>query len=686
MKVNKLFWNVIQKFTYFGFLIIFLNVILLPGKMNNNQDLLLSNITVVATAIVLILFLVTMRKYMKNPKIRLLIYGVLIFLELVIQLYLSLKMQGMHVVDDIYMYLQSGRVLENSNASWPSYFSFASNNIIPTKMFILLMKFAEVINIKIVVIINIALFLCIDIALYCGYYILKNILNVKIEVLDVYVLISFLFQPVYMIALIMYTDALALCLMMLSITFFLKFNKERDIFRRVIYIILSSVFLGIGIGAKTNVMIVAIAIMLYLIFTDFRKNIKYMVVFAAILLGIVFINSNNLNKNVDPTKSFPFTYWIGMGFNSDTDGTYGKEVNGQYIDTWAITNQYKSKEDKDRYNKQFVKKSISDLGPMGLLSLWERKTNVMWSMGDEGTYSRGYTIMRERPKVYEYIYGNKRMIYLTLAQSIYILIMLGLLISSFKSFNNPKENKFILLTILGIYLFHTVLWEVQERYSYLAIILLLIAGVQGIFKVITFVDEKAKLASNTEFKMIYGLLGIMLLTGFSMDYSRVLTPINNENLISGQIFKNHEDFIKINPNEKLTEKIISPGNFNKIITDISPEEDIRVSIINNKTGKRQIINSDGDTYVSGSKGIYRIEVENRSEKIKQIKVIKSSRDFGILQKYDVSSKKGVYLGYQLLENTTTKQMGKVLYYGYVLLILVIYIFSAHHFFKHRFNK
>lgn len=72
--------------------------------------------------------------------------------------------------------------------------------------------------------------------------------------------------------------------------------------------------------------------------------------------------------------------------------------------------------------------------------------------------------------------------------------------------------------------------------------------------------------------------------------------------------------------------------------------------------------------------------------MQKIKVILSSRNFGILQKNNVSNKEGTYLGYQLIEKSTMMQMGKVLYYGYVVLLLAIYLFTAISLFNRKASK
>ncbi|WP_289127913.1 glycosyltransferase family 39 protein [uncultured Clostridium sp.] len=667
----KFFWKFLRYLGLFIVSLILINAIFIPGIIKNDQSFLLSNMTIIAISIIIILFLPCYTFIVKKHRKKL--YTVLFLMQLVIQIYLIFKMQGMHVVDDIYMYLQAGRLVDNFNSPWETYFSFAANNIIATIVYAGIMKLSLFLHISIVLSINIFSFICVDIAIICGYFILQSVFHDQ-RALDIYILFVNIFFPIYVVALIMYTDVLSLMLMMLGILIFIKFLHAKKVYLRIIYIILSAIFLMFATSVKTNTAIATIAILIYMILN--RTNWRYFLTFSTICILLFGLSAKIVNSHVNERYSFPYSYWIGEGFNSDTDGTFGKVVNGKYIDTWAITNQYTTKKDKDNYNKNYIKESIKKLGPLGLMNLWERKTNVQWSLGSEGTESRAYTSLRNKPKIYDYIYGNKKLLYLSVSQSVYIVILIGMLANIIVGSGN--YNRLITLVFIGVYLFHTLLWEVQGRYGYIASICMIILASQGYIKLIDTLKSNTFYINNINIRYIYLPLLLLLFYGFIYDYNKVYTLQNSSEVISGQIFQNHESWVKLSAKKKLTEKIYAPNNFNKIITDINSntKNSIKVSIKKEGTKNIRQLQPTGENLYSGKKGYYILEVKNILNKPTDVSIIQSNYNFGIFQKHKINELSNSYLGYQLVYESKSLPINKILYIIlYLVLISILIGFS-----------
>ncbi|KGL67451.1 hypothetical protein LX03_01090 [Limosilactobacillus mucosae] len=59
-----------------------------------------------------------------------------------------------------------------------------------------------------------------------------------------------------------------------------------------------------------------------------------------------------------------------------------------------------------------------------------------------------------------------------------------------KSFEKTHILNLMALYFLGIFLFHTLLWEVQERYAYIVIIPMILIGTVGLSQIYNYILEK----------------------------------------------------------------------------------------------------------------------------------------------------------------------------------------------------
>lgn len=361
--------------------------------------------------------------------------------------------------------------------------------------------------------------------------------------------------------------------------------------------------------------------------------------------------------------NFPYSYWIGVGFNSDMDGTIFK--NG--IGTWDETNKYTTLKERDNYNRQYIKQSIEELGLPGLMNLWARKIDVQWSTGAMGINNRNYEISKSFPRIYEYIYGSQKAFILTFSQIIYILLMIGYAFASKKMITEAKEycwEKLLILFVIGVFIFHTVLWEVQERYSFLVVICLLIFGSKGLADL----TEKASsiLKYNAKFITLLCVTGLIL--GLSFDYKKTAPNLVDLPVVGQNFFRTENMVLK--PHNIVKEQIYIPNNFNKVNLPIQGEKsDFLVYLIDNND-KKYSINHELK-YLTGGK--YTIVIKNISENDIFIPIGKSESRLGLLQK-PINRTKNEFLKFFISYSTEVGLSSKALYLWLIINILVLGIF------------
>lgn len=679
--ISSNFGKIVKFITLIISIIILLNTMFISGVAADSQNITLSMLTIFSLLAVIIVFLFSVIHFIDNNKnYRKWVIGFTLILEFVFQIIAAFNMQGAQASDDINIYIQAGNLAKNIHTLWLSYFDWAPQNVGATVIYSIIIKFCNLININASLGLTIFSLFCADFAAIVGFKILKLITDNNQKLQDIYIIVMCMFIPYIAISFIVYTDILALLFVVCGIYYFIKYDKSDFYKLRGINIALSGVFFGISIAVKQNSLVILIAVLLYSTFHNISKNWKYIIIFLMIIFSILGSNSRYAQSKTNSDGNFPYTYWLGLGINDETNGMYGKTVNGNFVDPWQKTAQFKTKEEKNEYNINYIKSQIKKLGPIGILNLWERKTNVMWSTGNEGSYRRGYEIASKVGFPYEYIYGINRTAYLTFSQSIYVLIILGLVIYLISSKENSKYNSLISLSFLGIYFFHILLWEVQERYAYLAIIFIVILSVQGIEILFERIEDNIQRASKKNVLKVFLIILIIVMTSMIFEHDKVYNIRENDKLVSSQLFVNNK--IKLKKGGNLKEKIYSPDSFDKVKTNFIENDgkdiEVKLTAISGKNKKIIKLNPNGITEVKGSKGNYFIEVKNISNKTVDILTTESKGKIGILQNNSIKNVKDNYFQYRLMKKEYIGDIGKTEYYILygmtIVLLLLSYVY------------
>lgn len=637
--INLYFWKFIWLLVGGVATLVLLNAIFIPG---NRRGIVfpIDSILFCVISIVFFLGVVLLNSVMNSDDTkRKTIICIFLFAQLFLQLYLSFKLQGAQGIDDFDMRLQISNLV-SGNKSWSSYFKFGPN----AGAAILFSKIVMVLggNAHASLIYNIVNFCSIDIAAIAGYSIANSFKDKSIK--NIYFLLVNLFAPLWVTALFVYTDIGALMFGMLCIAFLNKALQTADRKKYFLFLIAASIFASLAYFNKTNAIILSIAIVIYLIFNLLKKG-RRQILTISIFIIFFGLSSMCLTKikqveNAPNNTSFPYSYWVAVGYNESTDGTVYK--NG--IDTYTDTARFKTKKQKDRYDRNLVYNTFKSSNVKSILKFYFKKINVQWSMGTIGIEHREFTILKNNNRIYDYIFGQKRIFLYIWAQSLYIIIILGILIKAIhvivieKSFEKTHILNLMALYFLGIFLFHTLLWEVQERYAYIVIIPMILIGTVGLSQIYNYILEKK--ITKKDINVLIIISCIATVVGWGLSYKKEYISENNTKVVMGQNFVRKSEYI-LKPHEELIEHILITNNFNSWYVDSVWADNIKVTV-NGKiiSPTTHVLN------MNGKPGNYKVVVKNTGKDPKTI-YLQNNPFIDLFQK-PIQNHKNYYIGMSVI--------------------------------------
>lgn len=449
------------------------------------------------------------------------------------------------------------------------YFIYAANNIPITLLFTLIAKIGTLIGIKnITLLLNIFQCMLLDLAILAIIFILKRE-NKKNEA-SYLLLIYALYSPISVFGVNIYTDVTSACFAIYGAFLFYLYLKNNNYY----LLILSGVIEALAYLIKMNLVVMSIGIIILIIISEYKplKTIKVLSIFVlsfALIVGAYKFGTYNLQKrsftNEQISKSsFPYTYWISMGLNTQTYGQHGFNN----INLWNEGAQQKTLQNRKKYFSAKIKSQLSQAKIKGLVKLYLEKTNVMYSQGELGTIERSFGISRNMEGPYQYIVGAKKYVYTFYSQVIYIFILLTALLYSIKQTLKSSVMKIgyfeiISVFFIGIFLFHILMWEVMPRYAFVAIFALLpISAAGGINDPLTEII-KNKYSAYT-LVIICGILMLIQLPAINRKLKQQEAQINDRTVLS-QIIPDHSLVaLSIPKNKAIEETVVINSKFRKV--------------------------------------------------------------------------------------------------------------------------
>ena len=321
-----------------------------------------------------------------------------------------------------------------------------------------------------------------DITLFMVYILSKKLYGIKTAVLSL--TMAVFITPFYMYSPIIYTDTISMPFPLMMILCYLK-AKDKEGAKRLFYIFIGAIFMSLGILIKTNIVIFAIALVIYDILTN--KNIRKCILNICIVISTILIINTVFNIYLDKIsplakseRGYPATHWIMMGLQGT--GQYNPE-------DVEFTSSLANKEVRKIETKKEIKKRLSNYGLKGYLKFVDNKIKFTWSDGTMFSIDKLSRNPKEITTLHQYITGDKKYVFVYLSQVGYLIMLMNILIGAISLLKGKRtETHLFNITIFGVFLF-LILWETRSRYLVCFLGVFMLSASNGIFEINKYINK-----------------------------------------------------------------------------------------------------------------------------------------------------------------------------------------------------
>lgn len=471
-----------------------------------------------AVAIFLLVYSI-IKKPLKNSKY---LKITLLVLALIFQIIFLLTFARPVYTDTGYVMTMAGRLV-SGNHNWYQYFYIYPNNVNVVIWWSILFKPLSWLGINnFFGIYPWIQMLMLDFAIV---FLTKSLEIVNKKISLIFLFTTLYYVPLFMYAIFPYNDVVAVALIMVVIGCFVRYQNVSSIKNKAIIGTIMLLAMALAVAIRQNSAIILIALVLTIFFSkNFSKKEKS----SLIIVGLVFAllgtaTFTHLQKTSGfvskPSLVTPSVRYVNMSWNPNTHG----QIDGPDSFLYAEL----PKDERTKKINAELKHRIKILGLKGSVVHLVKKVSFMFSLGFSNQDMGG---MQVKPPLlkYEWQAGELSEFIGNLFQPVYILI------TSFASFalytiykkrdviNDVLFNVSIFssYSIVGIYTFHILFWEVRDRYAVPMFPFFLILAVIGLYLYIQNVkDEKNKFTISSKSGIKIGLIAaILLLLGFGTSF------------------------------------------------------------------------------------------------------------------------------------------------------------------------
>lgn len=297
-------------------------------------------------------------------------------------------------------------------------------------------------------------------------------------------ILSTLYCPLYLYSTILYTDTIGLLLFTISMYMYYIYSKSTTTKSKILSLTFFILSVAIGFKFKATNIFILIAVLIDLFHEKKYKEILINIaLLVAIMLPINLLieNSYNISQEEINKNQFPYSHWIMMSLNPNTNGGYNQtDVN--------FTRESGNIEEKKEAISNEIQTRINNYGVAALLErVFITKNNRTWAeptlatsdyLNRDTQNSNIITDLVTKDGKYFKAYSN----YISI---IYKLILIGIIISGIYNYKNKQKYVYIAqLMIIGIFIFELI-WECNSRYIYSFLPFLLITSGYGYAKLIS---------------------------------------------------------------------------------------------------------------------------------------------------------------------------------------------------------
>lgn len=481
--------------------------------------------------VVFLVALVLIKKPIVHQKLFSLLFGLLV---LIAQLLIIISFVRPVYTDTAYVMTMAGRLIEG-NHTWYQYFYIYPNNVNVTIWWAVLLKPFHWIGMNnYLSIIPWIQMVMLDAGVI---YLSLSLKKINVTFAKIFAFVSFIYVPLFMFVVFPYNDVIAIMLIMIVLGSFIRLQKSELKKTKMLNALLMAFAFALAVTLRQNSIIILMAFVFMLIlsrsFTVKAKSLMIGLTIAFTLIGSMIAGGVQKNQGFvnHPSQVTPAVRYVNMSWNPNTSG----QIDGP--DSFLFA-ELPKKERTKKINSE-LKHRIKVLGITGIPLHITKKIAFMFSIGFPyqdlgGTYVKSPILQREwQTGPFFDILGN-------LFQPLYLFV-LGMAgyalytgVRRKNDYSNTERNLvvFSAFSILGVFTFHILLWEVRDRYALPMIPFILLLAVFGITRLAKNVNQTDKFKAVLTKKNVLTIVAILLLAGsFITGLSRFSKTVNHPGIV-----------------------------------------------------------------------------------------------------------------------------------------------------------
>lgn len=307
----------------------------------------------------------------------------------------------------------------------------------------------------------------------------KRLFSVRSAVM---VLFLFMLSPPFLFAApVFYTDFLSMIFPLLAFYLFICTKEHTGVARQTLDSLFIALVAAVGMLIKFTAIIVLIALVIYwLCQKNFCRGFLFIISSVIIVSAVsgAFYGYMNTHLDAEQAEQYktPYSHWIMMGLRGNGD------YNG---DDYAFTRSFEDPAERKEAIAAEINVRINDLGPGGLLQLWNRKAARCFG---DGTFALS-DFLDDAPQRQTFLHhfllyeSAGYSLYRQYCTGVFLSVMALMLLSSLRFlWRRDKQISCVFiarLCVFGLMLF-LCLWEAKSRYIINFLPMIYIAAVDGL--------------------------------------------------------------------------------------------------------------------------------------------------------------------------------------------------------------
>ena len=403
--------------------------------------------------------------------------------------------------------------------------------------------------------------------------------------------------PFQMYSLFYYSDSLMVILVALII--YVLIPSDGSFIFRSKHIIAVAVIVAFGWNLRSNIIIIIPALIVYLLFFKWYKNLLLLIVTFGISFVIFGKGFDMLWSHYgfvqDAGYRFPMLHWVMMGMSIQGGSYNWQDFQFTYL------SQNKSADDFGLLFNRLTHRPFF----LNLL-MFVLKIRGNWSDGTIN-YTNGTRALRDGDGfLWQLFYGSNNSFFIYISQMIYVVILFGMVYYIYKRRKEYITSCFLFqIIIFGVFMFHLI-WEAKPRYVYAWMPIIFILGAKGLIlfaeRYETTIFDKYKKKLYIAFAIVFALqIGSdsFLRPSYSMNLDYDSRVINGISIYATDNYL-RDGIVRVNRDTEVEQTFKATRRFNYVRGYISSYDEK-----NNSKYKVEIIDKKDNKVVREHEFIYR---------------------------------------------------------------------------------